>query len=55
MAQDQFSQGRAPTPPMGRGKAPHAVDDHLLAVGRLAADFAPGSAQPWPHRFEHQP
>lgn len=45
MAQDEFGRDWAHSPPAGSGKAPHALDEHLLSVGRLAADFAPGPAQ----------
>lgn len=45
MAQDEFGQDWAHSPPEGSGKAPHGLDDHLLSVGRLAAEFAPEPAQ----------
>lgn len=45
MAQDAFSQDWAHSPPEGSGKDPHWLDEHLLSVGRLAADFAPERAQ----------
>lgn len=45
MEQEELSQDWAHSPPEGSGKPPHGLDKHLLSVGRLAADFAPGSAQ----------
>ncbi len=48
---DDHDRDWAHAPPAdGRGPStPHGLDDHLRAVARLAAGFAPGSARPLAH------
>lgn len=45
MSNDVSSLDWAHAPPNEGGKAPHGLDEHLRAVGNLAASFAPDSAK----------
>lgn len=50
MSGDQsVSEDWAHAPPVGDAGPPHYLDEHLREVGRLAAAFMPGPAQPLAH------
>lgn len=50
MSGDQsVSEDWAHAPPVGDAGPPHLLDEHLREVGRLAASFMPGPAQPLAH------